>query len=179
MNCSFYCCHGSSAVLLSNHRHWFYHMITVTIITRNYWYSNLTTCLASVSVQTSFQLLMPWCHRYQVQVSQNIMQACNLQKEGWMNEWIWSSQRKAWKIQAWMGIRIQAWIFSVLSCGCLNSAKKDAMITFIHSFIHSNPHFKYIGVARIFQRGVTLCQSEGTRLFGDFQAKTSWHFRHL
>ena len=27
--------------------------------------------------------------------------------------------------------------------------------------------------------GVTLCQSEGTRLFGHFQAETSWHFRHL
>ena len=24
--------------------------------------------------------------------------------------------------------------------------------------------------------GVTLCQSEGTRLFGNFQAETSWHF---
>ena len=36
-----------------------------------------------------------------------------------------------------------------------------------------------IGVARIFQMGVTLYQSESTRLFGYFQAKTSWHFRHL
>ena len=27
--------------------------------------------------------------------------------------------------------------------------------------------------------GVTLCQSEGTRLFGHFQAETTLHFRHL
>ena len=36
-----------------------------------------------------------------------------------------------------------------------------------------------IGVARIFERGVTPRQSEGSRLFGHFQAQTAWHFRHL
>ena len=49
-----------------------------------------------------------------------------------------------------------------------------AMITLSNTGITT-----FIGVARIFQRGVTLCQSEGTRLFGHFQAETSWHFRHL
>ena len=54
--------------------------------------------------------------------------------------------------------------------------KEDEYISLQDFLFVSLPN---IGIARIFQRGVTLCQSEGTRLFGHFQAETSWHFRHL
>ena len=35
------------------------------------------------------------------------------------------------------------------------------------------------GVARIFQRGVTLCQSEGTHQIVTMAKVSSWHFQHL
>ena len=35
------------------------------------------------------------------------------------------------------------------------------------------------GVARIFQRGVTLCQGEGIHQIVTMAKISSWHFRHL
>ena len=42
-----------------------------------------------------------------------------------------------------------------------------------------NPNCYVRGVARIFERGVTLCQSEGTHQIVTVAKVSSWHFRHL
>ena len=105
-------CTGSRAVFsLSNHRHWLYqwqwlslHAITHTV----------TWQLDNLPGQRKRPKVFPTTDAMVSPIPSARIPEYNasLQPvERKLNEWIWSSQGKTWKIQAWTGISNRAWIF--------------------------------------------------------------------